>query len=62
MGGAIARGLAVSSLDVEIAVADLSVEKLQALQEEYPRVTVSSANKDIVKDADVVLLAVKPWL
>ena len=27
MGGAIARGLAVSSLDVEIAVADLSVEK-----------------------------------
>lgn len=62
MGGAIARGLAMSSLDVEIAVADLSVEKLQALQEEYPRVTVSSANKDIVKDADVVLLAVKPWL
>lgn len=62
MGGAIARGLACSALDINVGVADLSTEKLSALQEEFPVVAASVDNRDVVKDADVVLLAVKPWL
>lgn len=61
MGGAIARGLAHSNLEIEIAVADLDVDKLKDLQQEYSSIETSTSSTDIVPDADVVLLAVKPW-
>lgn len=61
MGGAIARGLAHSNLEIEIAVADLDVDKLKDLQQEYSSIETSTCSTDIVPDADVVLLAVKPW-
>lgn len=62
MGGAIARGLAKSDIDVEISVADLSLEKLAELKKEYPQVETTQNSAEIVGDSDVVLLAVKPWL
>ncbi len=62
MGGAIARGLAHSNLDVKIAVADLDEVKLKDLQQEYSSIETSTDSSEIVKGADVVLLAVKPWL
>ena len=62
MGGAIACGLAHSNIDVKIAVADLAQDKLDELKAEYATIEVSTDSKAIVTDADVVLVAVKPWL
>ena len=62
MGGAIARGLAHSDIDIKIAVADLAQDKLDELNRECASVEISTDSSAIVADADVVLLAVKPWL
>lgn len=62
MGGAIARGLAYSNIDIKLAVADLAQDKLDELKAEYATIEISTDSKAIVADADVVLLAVKPWL
>ena len=64
MGGAIARGLAKGSLvNVEdITVSDPNEKCLDALVHECPGMKVMSDNREAVKDADMVLLAVKPWL
>ena len=64
MGGAIARGLAKGSI---IQVADICVSnptqgKLDALKAEFPAMQVTCSNVDAVTGADMVLLAVKPWL
>ena len=64
MGGAIARGLAKGSLvNVEdITVSDPNKKCLDQLAEEYPAMNVMNDNREAVKNADMVLLAVKPWL
>lgn len=64
MGGAIARGLAKGSLvNVEdITVSDPNKKCLDQLAEEYPAMKVMNDNREAVKNADMVLLAVKPWL
>lgn len=62
MGGAIARGLAHSNMDISISVADLAQDKLDELKAEYAAIEVSTDSMAVVANADVVLLAVKPWL
>ena len=62
MGGAIARGLAHGKVDVNIAVADLAQDKLDELKAEYNTIEIATDSNAIVADADVVLIAVKPWL
>jgi pyrroline-5-carboxylate reductase len=64
MGGAIARGLSRGALvsSNNIAVSDISQAGLDAVTAVAPEVYTSSSNADIVKDADIVILAVKPWL
>ena len=62
MGGAIARGLAHSNMDINISVADLAQDKLDELKAEYAAIEVSTDSMAVVANADVVLLAVKPWL
>ncbi|MDR0836376.1 MAG: pyrroline-5-carboxylate reductase [Tannerella sp.] len=60
MGGAIARGLKNS--DVELCCADRSTEVLNSLKTEVPKVIVTNDNSEAVKGADIVIIAVKPWL
>ena len=64
MGGAIARGLAKGRIieTVDICVSNPSNGKLDALKSEYPAMQVTNSNVESAKDADIVLLAVKPWL
>ncbi len=64
MGSAIARGLAQGNIinTNDIIVSNPSSEKLSALKDEYPSITVTNSNKEAAKDADIVILAVKPWL
>ena len=64
MGGAIARGLAKGSIirTEDISVSNPSQAKLDALKQEFPAMQVTNNNAEAVREADIVLLAVKPWL
>ena len=64
MGGAIARGLAKGSIirTEDICVSNPSQAKLDALKLEFPAMQITRNNAEAVCEADVVLLAVKPWL
>lgn len=63
MGGSIARGLAKGTkvAACDITVSNPSQGKLEALKAEFPAVRVTNDNKAAVKDAEVVVFAVKPW-
>lgn len=64
MGGAIAQGLAKGSIVnvADITISDLSEIRLQELQREYPSMQVTKNNQDAIDKADLIILAVKPWL
>lgn len=64
MGGAIARGMAKGSIIAtsNIYVSNPSNGKLNVLKAEFPEMKVTNINMEAAKDADIVLLAVKPWL
>jgi pyrroline-5-carboxylate reductase len=64
MGGAIARGLSKGTLiqSKNIRVSDINQVNLDAIKAFNPEITVSNTNRDIIKDADILILAVKPWL
>ena len=64
MGGAIARGLAKGSLVrvEDIRVSNPSPGKLEALKAEFPDMQVTADNSEAVASADIVVLAVKPWM
>lgn len=64
MGGAIARGLAKGTIiqAEDIYVSNPSQAKLDALKQEFPSMQVTNNNAEAIKGADIVLLAVKPWL
>lgn len=63
MGGATARGLAqskhVSAKDIFIS--NPSKGKLDAIKADFPDVNVTQDNKECVREADMVIIAVKPW-
>ena len=63
MGGAIARGLAhghyISAR--EIMVSNPSNDKLEKLKAEYNNIKITNSNKEAAADADIVVIAVKPW-
>lgn len=63
MGGAIARGLAHGHyIDAhEIIVSNPSNEKLEKLKTEFENINVTNCNKDAAQDADIIIVAVKPW-
>lgn len=64
MGGAIARGLAQGTIvqASDVTVADPFSGSLEILQASYPEINVTTENQEAIKDADFVILAVKPWL
>lgn len=63
MGGAVARGLAQGSFvsGSDIMVSNPSTGKLDALKADFPQLCVTQSNREAVKGADWVVLAVKPW-
>ncbi|MCQ2360177.1 MAG: pyrroline-5-carboxylate reductase [Paludibacteraceae bacterium] len=62
MGGAIARALTQGSLVKQVKVGDINENTLRDLQNFNNNIIVSTDNTEIVKEADLVILAVKPWL
>ena len=61
MGGAIARGLALTAQGAEICVSNPSVGKLDALKADFPHIKTTCDNCEAVQGASIVFLAVKPW-
>jgi pyrroline-5-carboxylate reductase len=61
MGGAIAATLS-SSPQIKVTVTNRSKSKLEKLQAQYPSLTITTDNVAAVKNADLVILAVKPWI
>ena len=64
MGGSIARGLASGNLfkEEDIAVIDVSQLPLDKLRQDFPGIKTGVSDYDEVRSADLVVLAVKPWL
>ncbi len=62
MGGAIARALTQNSVITKVKVSDINEDTLRSLQNFNNGIDVTTSNKESVKGADIVLLAVKPWL
>ncbi len=64
MGGSIARGLAKGSIIPagDITVSNPSQGKLDKLKAEFPALHVTNNNREAAKGADMIILAVKPWL
>ncbi len=64
MGGAIALGLAKGKYiqAQNIKVSDISERNLEAITIANSEIVVSTSNREIIKDADIIILAVKPWL
>lgn len=64
MGGSIARGLTKGSMieDLDIIVSNPSVDKLKKLRNEYLGLSITQDNAEAATGADIVILAVKPWL
>lgn len=61
MGGALVKGWSRAALDVNITVAVHKVEKAIALQAESPTFSIVTDNVEAVENADVIVIAVKPW-
>ena len=64
MGGAIVRGLLAKQVcrNDEIVCTAKTQATLSALSRDFPGIGVSSNNASAVKNADIILLCVKPWL
>ncbi len=64
MGAAIVKGLASSNqtFSFDIRVSDINQQALDALKLAVPDITINTSNEAVVKNADIIMLAVKPWL
>lgn len=66
MGGALIKGWAKATqagkAGMDITITAHSQKTLDRLKSEYPELHATLDNKEAVLDAEVVLLAVKPWL
>ena len=64
IGGAIATGLMESNLrnNISIAISDPDTAKIEQLAAQYPNIIAGRDNQEVVNNASIVILAVKPWL
>ena len=64
MGGAIARGLRNSKIinSSEIFCADISFDVLNKIKAFNTEINITTNSVEAVKNADIVIVAVKPWL
>lgn len=64
MGGAIARGLLKGQLisPKNIRISDVSESTLETFRNLSDKWTLTHSNEEAIKDADIIVLAVKPWL
>lgn len=64
MGSAIVRGLLKGTIfnAQDITVIDIRNEPLDALKKDIPEINTVLNNYDVLSDADIIIIAVKPWM
>ena len=64
IGGAIASGLMQSETanNYSVTISDPDSTKTEQLSKQYSNISAETDNQKAVSDADIVILAVKPWL
>ena len=62
MGGALVKGFATWDVTLDITATARTQQTLDDLKKACPYITTTLDNRQAVKEADVVVLAVKPWL
>lgn len=62
MGGALIHGWAKSGKLMSLTIADKNRELLESFKKLYPSINVTTDNVQAVRNADVVVIVVKPWL
>ena len=62
MGGALIHGWAKSGKLESLTIADKNEALLQSFKTLYPSLTTTTDNAAAAKDADIVVVVVKPWL
>ncbi|MDH8702195.1 pyrroline-5-carboxylate reductase [Dysgonomonadaceae bacterium PH5-43] len=64
MGGAIVRGLTQGNIfkPEDITVVDVNEAPLKALKEYNSSINIALNNYESIKNTDIIILAVKPWL
>lgn len=64
MGGAIARGILGGTLadEYRLRLANRSTCKLDKIKADFQSVLTTTSNSEAVDGADIIILAVKPWL
>ncbi len=62
MGVAIAKCLTRQSADFHITVTSASKDTALAVQKEFPQVNATTDNRSAAHSAEVIVVAVKPWL
>ena len=62
MGGALIHGWAKSGKVESITIADKNEQLLADFKAKYPQLTTTTDNVAAAKDADIIILVVKPWL
>lgn len=64
MGGAIARGLCKGTIIApkDIVLSNRTVAKLDIIKSQHPAIGITCNNREAARDADMIILAVKPWL
>lgn len=62
MGGALVRGWVKAGMAAQLTVTARTQGTLDKLLADCPKITTTLDNRKAVRDADIVILAVKPWL
>jgi pyrroline-5-carboxylate reductase len=64
MGGAIARGLSKGSHFAagDIFISDINEENLRKIHDFNAEIHTNVSNRENIEDADIIVLAIKPWL
>ena len=62
MGGALIKGWAKSGLTTDLIITAQTQKTLDRFAQDYPDITTMLDNVAAVAEADIVVLAVKPWL
>jgi pyrroline-5-carboxylate reductase len=64
MGSAIAKGLTLGKKikAEDISVSDQNEKSLNNIKKFNPKINIFSSNADVVQNADIIIIAVKPWM
>lgn len=64
MGGALARGLSKGTFFTgkDITISDVNPDNLKKISDLNLGIHCTTSNRECIQDADIVVLAVKPWL